>query len=1039
MIMQLRKLAYLTGAIMLCACLTGLQAEPRPDTGWRAKHLLGDVDPAAIRDEWFEERALYLVRLSEPALALYRADESQLMSDDGAGRDTGGFTLQSESARGHLDRLDAERENMLDTISSYIGRSIQPRFVYRLANNGFAAEMTPAEAETIAGLPGVRAVHRDYELELYTDAGPEWIGAPALWDGSGDPGGGAGTEGEGVVFGIIDTGIAYDNPGFAEVGPVDGYTHQNPVPSGEYLGACAPGGSNVGDCNDKLIGMYAYDDLGGDPVDTQSHGSHVASTAAGNHVEVTVGEDTVTIKGVAPHGNIISYNACCMSSTLAAAMEDVLTDYDTLNGGVDDVDMVVNYSIGADVQLSPWDSFTGGEAFRAMREAGIFVAVAAGNAGPGEATIGTPAVAPWVATAANSTHDRLLGATTVSVTGPGTPDPELEDINAVEAGDGPEVESFTDWAAVFAGDVDAENDLACEPFDGTPFEDAVAVIRRGDCAFQDKLANASDAGALFVLMVNNEAGAPITMGFESPPSIPSAMVSQTDGENVIDWIQAETDPTLSLSVGAIVHDPEVADWLNASSSRGPVLSVPSVIGPDLAAPGTNILAAVASQDGEPGWAAFTGTSMASPHVAGSAGLMFGTHPDWTPGEIQSALMMTAVRDLTDYDGEPADILGIGAGRVDLNNAAKAGFVLDETGANFEAANPEDGGDPATLNLPAFNTGECDDSCSFTRTLTGTAAGDGVTYEVSFDLPAGMSASVDTDPYNASDGVDQDLTFTFSSIHSAEDRFGWVEFTPDDPSLPTQHMPVYLGNLFGELTGYLLEVAPGRIGEMVLYRENESGEEEVADARAFMGQGFSEFFYFSMEPSVLHPRLEITVEGYEDFVLDNDGQGWQPNAGDEFGPEIIELQRLPFGVSSPSVSDKERNSLTVGFDVTTNDWGFEYEVALRLKDGDIEQSLDSGVISQPGETESFEYNLDGLVCGTDYEVVVNLRHQTQNAEYQENAMEVSTRNCFDGDGDGTFSCSISDGSGRWDPVMPLMVLMTLAGLGLMRRRQFAVKR
>jgi len=1031
--MKLGKFAYLMGAALLCACVAGLQAAPQPDAGWRAKHLLGDEDPAAIRDGWFDEQALYLVRLQGPALAFHYR-QSQLMSDSGSDRHAGRFSLQSDSAQEHLNRLDSQREDMLGTISSHIGRTIQPRFVYRLANNGFAAKMTPAEAETVASLPGVRAVHRDHELELYTDAGPEWIGAPALWDGSGDPTGGTGTLGEGVVFGIIDTGIAHDNPSFAEVDEVEPYTHQNPVPSGEYLGACAPGGSHEGYCNDKLIGMYGYDDLGGNPIDTDGHGSHVAGTAAGNHFDLPVGEGTVRIQGVAPRGNIISYNGCCFASTLSASMEDALADYATLNAGVDEVPMVVNYSIGANIQLSPWERFDS-MAFLAMREAGIFVAAAAGNSGPGEATIGMPAVAPWLTTVANSTHDRLIGATVVSVSGPEPVPEELEDMNAVEAGAGPEVESFSDWPAVFAGDVDADNDLACESFDGSPFDDAVAVIRRGDCTFEDKLANAADAGAVFVFMVNSEPGQPIVMGFEgSPPSIPSVMASEDDGEAVIDWVQAENDPTLSLTVGAFIRDEDAADQLNFSSSRGPVLSVPSIIGPEVAAPGTDIIAAVASQGGEPGWAALTGTSMASPHVAGAAGLIFATRPDWTPSEIQSALMMTAERDITDFDGEPANILGMGAGRIDLNNAARAGFVLHETAQAFEEADPEEGGDPATLNLPAFNTSECADSCSFTRTLRGTSDTP-VEYTVDFDLPAGLSVTANPSTFTLEDGETEEVTFAFSNIHSADDRFGWVEFTPDDGSAPL-HMPIYLGNLYGSLSGSLSEVGAGRIAQILLFQE---GADEPVGQHIFMGQGFSYFFYFSMAPEVPHTRLEIMAEGYEDLTLDNDGDGWEPSPGEEFDLGVIRLQRLPFQLSGTDISDRERSSATVAFDVETNEWGFDYEIGLRLRGGDRDRSLDSGTIDEAGETESFEFPLTDLVCGTDYEVVVRLRHLLDGAEYQEETVAVSTRSCFDGGGDGMFSCSMSDGSGRWDPVMPLMLMMALMGIGVLRRRQLALKR
>lgn len=1030
--MRLQFIRVLAGALAMGVTAVGAQAPSLPEVGRDAKHFTGNVDVAEVRDGWFDERALYLVRLDKPALAF--RDRGPVLKDESGDPRTAEshspLALQSESTQAYLNELDQARTDMLGEISDRIGRPVSPTYVYRLANNGFAAEMTPAEAEAVARMPGVADVHRDYELELHTDAGPEWIGAPAIWDGTGVPATATSSDsmGEGIVFGIIDTGIAIDNPSFAETDPVDGYTHTNPLGSGNYIGLCATGEANEGDCNAKLIGLRGYESVGGNPVDAQGHGSHVAGTAAGNHVNLTVNGQQITIQGVAPRGNIIAYNACCTASALSAAMDDILVDYDQLNQS-GSVPMVVNYSIGANVQLDPWERFDG-QGFLAMREAGIFVASSAGNSGSGEATVGSPAVAPWVATVANSTHDRVIGATVVSVTGPGTVPAELEDMASVEAGSGPEVQPFSDVDAVFAGAVESDNDEACSAFsDSSAFTDSVAVVRRGTCAFQDKFANVSDAGAVFVLMVNNEAGSPITMGFEDPPSIPGVMVSQTDGEGVIDWLNDNGGGTLSLVTGAINHDPDAADQLNFSSSRGPVLSVPSVIGPDLTAPGTNIIAPVASSGGEAQYAAYTGTSMASPHVAGSAGLLWGVHSDWSAAEVQSALMMTAERGLTDFDGSDTNILGIGAGRVDLNKAARAGFVLHEDGTAFDAANPANGGDPGALNLPSFSTSECGDSCSFTRTLTGT--GTAVNYDVSVNTPDGVTMTVTPSSFPISDGVTQDIDVSISGLHSAGGRFASIEFAPDDGS-PALHMPVLLDNTVGEILGYVLQVAPGRIGEINLVQEDENGQESTANSLVFQGNGSFQFFYFPMPTDVAYPRLEILVDGYQDLILDNSGQGWEPSPGDQFDQGVMELDRLPFGVESTGVSDRKRDSLTSGFEVTTNGWPFQYEATLSLAGGSTTESLGNETVTEVGETESFEFEMADLACGTDYVMTVTLNHMVDSPEDQVHEFEMSTKDCFDGSGDSTFSCSLGNGGHRLDPVIPLLFGLALFGLAARRR-------
>ena len=104
--------------------------------------------------------------------------------------------------------------------------------------NGYAAEMTPAEAATVAGLPGVVRVEREQMFQPDTDAGPAWIGAPGIWDGS-MTGGLPGTKGEGIIVGVIDTGIDPWNPSFAATGD-DGYTVENPYGDGNYVGVCDP-------------------------------------------------------------------------------------------------------------------------------------------------------------------------------------------------------------------------------------------------------------------------------------------------------------------------------------------------------------------------------------------------------------------------------------------------------------------------------------------------------------------------------------------------------------------------------------------------------------------------------------------------------------------------------------------------------------------------------------------------------------------------------------------------------------------------------
>ena len=185
---------------------------------------------------------------------------------------------------------------------------------FQHALNGMVVRVAPEEAQLLAELPGVAAVYPDQKWKLDTDVSNEIIGSPAIWEG--ETGQGIGSRGEGVIVGMLDTGVNPDHPSFAAVDG-DGYAHQNPFGSGNYLGVCAPQAPQFQDiCNDKLIGAWNYT---GTPsaADDNGHGSHTGSTMAGNRHDAvfTVGADTVTrtISGVAPRANVISYKVCTLS------------------------------------------------------------------------------------------------------------------------------------------------------------------------------------------------------------------------------------------------------------------------------------------------------------------------------------------------------------------------------------------------------------------------------------------------------------------------------------------------------------------------------------------------------------------------------------------------------------------------------------------------------------------------------------------------------------------------------------------------------
>jgi hypothetical protein len=238
----------------------------------------------------------------------------------------------------------------------------------------------------------------------------------------------------------------------------------------------------------------------------------------------------------------------------------------------------------------------------------------------------------------------------------------------------------------------------------------------------------------------------------------------------------------------------VGDVMTDFSSRGPG---GNFIKPDITAPGLQILAAQtplteSPAEGPPGqyFQAIAGTSMSSPHIAGSAILLKALHPDWTPGQIKSALMTTATTAVVKEDGHtPADPFDFGAGRVDLTKAGNPGLTFDDTADNMFSL----GTDPlaaVNVNLPSVDVPVLPGRVETTRTAFN-VTGRKVKYDVVASAPAGSKIEVSPKKLNLAPAQFGSVQITISS--TAEDgkqRFGEIRFVPQGGlGLPTIHMPV----------------------------------------------------------------------------------------------------------------------------------------------------------------------------------------------------------------------------------------------------------
>src|ERR687892_1089877 len=224
------------------------------------------------------KKAKYIVILDDAPLASYSGGVPGLAPTSATLTGAAQLDTRSAASVAYLAHLAREQDKALALIGSTLGRPVDVGFRYNAVLSGFSAELTPGEAQTVGALRGISRVARDETRWIETDAGPAWIGATAVHDGSAVPG--DGTRGEGVVVGVIDTGVNHDHPSFADIGG-DGFDHTNP--RGRFFGLCDPI-TGLPFCNDKLIGVYDFSGatVGTPGQDENGHGSHTASTAAGN-------------------------------------------------------------------------------------------------------------------------------------------------------------------------------------------------------------------------------------------------------------------------------------------------------------------------------------------------------------------------------------------------------------------------------------------------------------------------------------------------------------------------------------------------------------------------------------------------------------------------------------------------------------------------------------------------------------------------------------------------------------------------------------
>jgi hypothetical protein len=579
-------------------------------------------------------------------------------------------------------------------------------YSYGFTYNGFAAKLTQAQAAAMQKQDGVVSVSSDDVLSVDTSATPQFLGLTApggLWDQLGGLGDKNTTgAGEGIIVGMVDTGVWPESKSFTDRDATGKLLFQQiPGFHGKCEGANGNDGSwNASLCNQKLIAAQHFNaGWGGDagvkaalpweflsPRDYTGHGSHTASTAAGNNGVQATGPAAGLgkISGMAPRARIAMYKVCwetldpnaggCFTSDSVAAIDQAVSD------GVD----VINFSISGTTNnfLSPVEV-----AFLNAADAGVFVAASAGNSGPTTSTVAHPSV--WITTVAASNHPRNgIGSTTLgngaTYTGASfsTALPSTQIIDSTSAGLAGADPSMVERCFSAADNVIAGVPTAV--LDPAKVAGKVVLCKRGTNALVNKGNAVAAAGGAGMVLYNDPAGSTTTNALVH--AVPMVHIVAADGLAVKSYIAAQgANAKASIAQATIVFN--VPAPVTASfSSRGPSLAAGGdILKPDVIAPGVDILAAVAPpNNGGLDFALYQGTSMSSPHVAGIAALFKQLHPDWSPMMIKSALMTTGTDVLDASLSDATRIFRQGAGHIAPNAAANPGLVFDSNANDWLA-------------------------------------------------------------------------------------------------------------------------------------------------------------------------------------------------------------------------------------------------------------------------------------------------------------------------------------------------------------------
>ncbi|XP_044432479.1 subtilisin-like protease SBT1.4 [Triticum aestivum] len=560
-------------------------------------------------------------------------------------------------------------------------------YSYAHAATGFAARLTGRQAAHLASQRSVLGVVPSVAERPHTTLTPSFLGlSPAAGllpasNGATD-----------VVIGVLDSGVYPVGRASFSADP-----SLPPVP-GRFRGGCVatPSFNASAYCNTKLVGAKffyrGYEQETGRPIDervmskspldTDGHGTHTASTAAGSAATGAGFFDYArgNAVGVAPGARIAAYKVCwnntCTSDDILAGFEAAIAD------GVD----VISISLGSTNGAQPFHlDTTAIGAFRAVRK-GIVVSASAGNNGPRETTAVN--IAPWFLTVAASTVNRQFPVDVLLGNGQTFTGTSLNTGTPLGA---------TKLPLVYGGFVGTQ---FCEAgkLNATMVAGKIVLCESSNNARTAKGEAVRIAGGVGLILASFDLYREQAM--TDAHVLPAASVTFVDAVKIANYIATDGSPAATIASGgtAIGRSAPPYPRMASFSSRGPSRHAPEILKPDITAPGVDILAAwtganspshVSTDTRRVEYNVIAGTSMSCPHVSGVAALLRQARPEWSPAAIKSAMMTTAynvdsaggvIGDMS--TGKASTPFARGAGHVDPNGAADPGLVYDADAEDY---------------------------------------------------------------------------------------------------------------------------------------------------------------------------------------------------------------------------------------------------------------------------------------------------------------------------------------------------------------------